>query len=105
MKGVVYLICDLDSNLYKIGVSNNSKKRKEVLQTGNASELHICREYSTNIPFKIENYLHRKYASKNILNEWFELSDSEALSFINDCRKIEDLFNEIEKNKKLMLKV
>lgn len=46
--GYVYLICDPANNTYKIGVTRNLKsKRLKKLQTGNSTELHICKYYKS----------------------------------------------------------
>lgn len=100
MKGYVYLICDLEkNNAYKIGVTKNIvEERKKELQTGNSSELHICNYYETDFPYKIELMMHNKYKQKNIKNEWFRLTDEEALNFKNECKKCEDIIISLKDN-------
>lgn len=87
--GYVYLINEWGSNNYKIGVtkSNDIIKRKKKLQTGNSSELVICREFDTKTPFKLEKLLHKYYYGNNLINEWFELTDQQAIDFIQICEK------------------
>lgn len=98
--GFVYLISDLEQpNIYKIGVTTGQiEKRMSKLQTGNSSELNICRFFKTDYPFKIENMMHRKYFSKKVKNEWFELSDEEALNFNDDCRRFENIILSLKDN-------
>lgn len=98
--GYVYLICDLGKdNAYKIGVTKNIvEERKKELQTGNSSELHICNYYQTEFPYKIETMLHHRYNSKNIKNEWFELTDEEALNFKKECEKCEKIIEALKDN-------
>lgn len=98
--GFVYLIADLEKDyVYKIGVTKNIiEERKNELQTGNSSDLHICNFYETKYPYKIEAMLHRKYESKKIKNEWFELTDEEAINFRKECKKCEDIIIALEDN-------
>lgn len=98
--GFVYLICDLDKvNAYKIGVTKNIvDKRKKELQTGNSSELHICNYYETENPYKVESMLHHRFHSDNIKNEWFELTDEQAMSFIDECKKCENIIEVLKDN-------
>ena len=86
-RGSVYLICDVEKNLYKIGVTTGSiENRMKKLQTGNGTELLLVNYYECDYPFKIEKMLHNHFINKKVLNEWFELSDEEALSFIKVCK-------------------
>lgn len=98
--GFVYLICDLDKvNAYKIGVTKNIiDKRKKELQTGNSSELHICNYYETEHPYKIESMLHNRFHLNNIKNEWFELTDEQAMSFIDECKKCDIIISALKDN-------
>lgn len=99
--GFVYLICDLDRpNTYKIGVTkkSNIEERKKELQTGNSSELLVCNSYETTTPYKLENMLHRKYYSNNIKNEWFALTDEEAMSFKDECKKYQKIIDSLKEN-------
>lgn len=99
--GYVYLICDMDRpNTYKIGVTNKDKVelRKKELQTGNASELHICNSFKTKAPFLMEKYLHRVFNSKRIHGEWFNLTDEDVMSFVEECSKYEDALESLQDN-------
>ena len=98
-KGFVYLLADSEKEgIYKIGVTRGSLGRRiKKLQTGNADEIYICRYFRTDHPFFIEKQLHKKYDSKNILNEWFELSNEEVLNFEKTCNFYEEMI-EIMKN-------
>lgn len=98
MLKVVYLVYSSVLNLYKIGVSNNTNKRIKKLQTGSPYKIEFICEYCTRIPFKIEKALHNKYrcCKRNIEEdnklegEWFSLHIDNVVSFIDDCKKIED---------------
>lgn len=98
-QGTVYLICDVEKNLYKIGVTTGSiEKRMKKLQTGNGTELLLVNYYNCDYPFKIEKMLHNHFANKKILNEWFELSDEEALSFIKVCEDKDNIIRSLMDN-------
>ena len=93
----VYLIQANDLSLYKIGVSENSKKRVKKLQTGCPYELEILYVFKSKFPFKVEKMLHNKHASRkrNIDNdilkgEWFNLETNQILKFLKDCQEAED---------------
>ena len=99
-KGYVYLLADnLKEGIYKIGVTRGTiENRIKKLQTGNAGEIYMCRHYQTDIPFFVEKHLHLQFFSKNVKNEWFELSDEEVLDFYNRCAKIEEMYMALEDN-------
>ena len=85
-KGSVYLICDSQTELYKIGVTRGDvEKRLKKLQTGNGDELHIVFVFETDTPFVIEKMLHNRFFPKNKLNEWFALESNEVIDFEDYC--------------------
>ena len=89
----VYLINRLGTNEYKIGITKGSiNKRIKQLQTASGSELFLCRKFETNTPTKLEKILHNKYfyCRCEANNEWFILTDEEALNFEKICKKIQD---------------
>ena len=78
--GYVYLIGNVDTpGKYKIGSTRGKsvEKRLKQLQTGNSSELFIKDSYETEHPFKLEKMLHNHFKEKNLIGEWFELSESD----------------------------
>lgn len=93
--GYIYLINELGTNNYKIGVTKHDdiNNRKSKLQTGNSNELYLIRKYETNYPFKLEQMLHRHYFKNNIKNEWFLLTDEQVFDFINVCDKYNNIIN------------
>ena len=74
---VVYVIQIENTQRYKIGVTYDVRKRLSILQTGNAFELSIVYELKTKNARETESHLHRRFASKRIRGEWFELSDAD----------------------------
>ena len=91
-EGYVYLICDPANTTFKIGVTRDLKSQRiKKLQTGNSTELFISSIYKTKYPFRMETMLHAQFASKNILNEWFDLTAHEVAQFTNICKETEDI--------------
>jgi predicted GIY-YIG superfamily endonuclease len=94
----LYLIKNIDNSTYKIGVSKNPSTRIKQLQTGNASKLEIIHIFKTTFPYKIESSLHRKYSLQNIHNEWFEMSSIDVDNFLNECKKLDNVFHILNEN-------
>jgi hypothetical protein len=86
----IYLIKNTSESYYKIGVSNNPKKRIKNLNTGNSSELILIQTYETKYAYKIEKNLHRKYSYLRKYGEWFDFSIVEENNFLDNCKKIEN---------------
>lgn len=74
-ENVVYFIYEQnDLNYFKIGFTNDIKRRLSQLQNGNRRRLCIYRTFECENPSKVETYLHRKFKKNNILNEWFYIT-------------------------------
>lgn len=89
----VYLIQNLETSRYKIGVSKNPNKRLAQLQTGSGEELKLIHMFETDNARKIESALHNIYRQHKTMGEWFDLSISEEVVFINECTKIDENIN------------
>ena len=99
MAGIVYLICDPESDTYKIGVTKRSiNERLKELQTGNSSELFVVHTYETSDPYRLEQMLHNRFKSKGALNEWFSLDNEDITGFIDTCRKTEEIIKSLSDN-------
>jgi len=98
--GCVYLLGDWEKeNFFKIGVTRGDiNKRIKKLQTGNGGEMFLVYKYETEHPFLMENMLHLWYKDKNILNEWFELSNEDIKQFKEDCKKADEIIMSMESN-------
>lgn len=98
-KGYVYLICDPDKELYKIGVTKNiCSRRMKQLQTGNPSELHIVNYHETHYPYRIETMLHNFLHNKQIYNEWYQMDINDINNFTNMCMKAENIIQSLIDN-------
>ena len=85
----VYLIRSNDGN-YKIGISVNPSKRIEQLNTGNPEKLMLIDTYESLNASLIETGLHNKYMYARQNGEWFDLSISEEVDFIKNCKIIDE---------------
>ena len=85
----IYLIQNLETSKYKIGISKHPKKRIKELQTGSGEDLQLIHEFKSEFPRKVETALHNRYGHLNARGEWFLLSLKEELVFIEECTKIE----------------
>jgi predicted GIY-YIG superfamily endonuclease len=94
----VYLIQSLEDSRYKIGVSKHPKKRISQLQTGNSSKLKLIESYNSEFAYQIEKTLQRRYSYLRKEGEWFDMSISNEVSFIEECRKIETNIIFLKKN-------
>ena len=88
----------MEDGYYKIGVSKHPKKRLKQLQTGNSSELKLIESYQSEHANNVERALQRRYSYLKKEGEWFDLSIKEDVSFLTDCKQIEDSINILKKN-------
>ncbi len=99
MAGIVYLICDPESDTYKIGVTKrNINVRLKELQTGNSSELFVVHTYKCDDPYRLEQMLHTRFKMKGALNEWFSLDSEDINGFIDICKKTEEIIKSLSDN-------
>ena len=101
MGGYVYLIGEIgNEGNYKIGSTRNKdiQKRLKQLQTGNSNELFLRGYFKTDKPFILEKMMHNKFYSKNVLNEWYELSDDEVNSFVEECERCQEIMDSLQDN-------
>jgi hypothetical protein len=101
--GYVYLLLQIDfdgNESYKIGITKNEPNlRLKQLQTGNPNKISLHRKYETKNYLKVERWLHRKYQTKTeAKNEWFQLEDKHVFSFLDDCKKADDVIQFLLEN-------
>lgn len=94
----IYLIRTNDGR-YKIGTSNNPKKRIYQLQTGNSDRLELIDVYQSENARRIESTLHRYYSYGRMIGEWFLLSIEEESKFIGNCVLLDRTFELLEEKK------
>lgn len=99
--GYVYLIGEADiPNHFKIGSTraNDVEKRIKQLQTGNSSPLYLHDAFQTSQPFKLEKMLHNRFKTCNMINEWFELKESDRDNFKHICEEYQNIINALSEN-------
>jgi len=94
----IYLIQSLENSYYKIGVSKHPQKRLKENQTGNPSPTKLIEVYQSDLAYKVEKVLQRRYSHCKKEGEWFDLSIAIEVSFVDECKKIEENLILIEKN-------
>ena len=82
-KQLIYIMRNENTNQYKIGISQNSHKRKQQLQTGNPNEIkliYLCKIDPGIKAIDVETIIHRylKVKHKWIRGEWFSLTENEV---------------------------
>lgn len=83
--GYVYLMMS-SNGYYKIGISNNVKKRLQGIKRQFPVMVEIIHYFACYDCRKTEKYLHKKYFSKRVEYEWFQLDkyDVEWIKSIKD---------------------
>ena len=69
----VYIIKMEGSDLYKVGIAKDIKKRLSVLQTSNPEKLKLIISYKCDNAHDIEQLLHICFSEYRLQGEWFSL--------------------------------
>lgn len=77
--GRVYIL--RSGNKFKIGKTDDLKRRKRDLQTLVPNKLELIHELETDDPAGIELYWHRRFKNKRQDGEWFDLDASDIAAF------------------------
>lgn len=94
----IYLLTD-NEGLYKIGRSNNVKKRLVNIQVGNPKKLEIL--YEVEAKAIVETILKRQHKQKRTSGEWFMLEPIDVLNFVRDCEELDEQLQFIKNNSTL----
>lgn len=95
----MYLICDAERELFKIGITKGSvDKRLKELQTGNGGELHVVYSFETDKPYRMETMLHHLYQNGRKSGEWFEMDEESVLSFTKRCEECQKRMDALKEN-------
>ena len=101
-EGWIYFISDKDRmngslcNYYKIGKTDYDRPIKVRLkehQTGNPREVIIVESIRTSFIDTLETYLHHRFATNCIYNEWFKFDKRELNEAIKEAKKINRWMN------------
>lgn len=98
--GTVYLLGEfVDNPRYKIGITkNNVNSRLKELQTGNPNEIILINQYQSENYRKIEGMLHRKFFMNRAKGEWFDLTNEQVFSFLDEAKKADELISFLKEN-------
>ena len=80
----VYLIKQENSNMYKIGITNNVKKRTSSIQTSNPNPLFLEHSGKVSNAKELERKLHSHFKRQKINREWFRL-DTPDVDYVIRC--------------------
>lgn len=83
---VVYVIGDGRSGVVKIGTTSSLKKRLNGLQTGSAYELKVLWSFGGDTA--LEEHLHRRFANKQMVGEWFDFGDANPVEAVQASTEI-----------------
>lgn len=88
MENIVYFVRQADDNIFKIGITSGTmKKRLTGLQVGNPKKLRVYGELKTSESHrKIESFLHSKLKELRLEGEWFNLDSSQVDAIIKELQ-------------------
>jgi len=105
--GWIYFISDKDRmngslcNYYKIGKTDFDRPvedRVDEHQTGNPREIILVESIRTSFIDTLETYLHHRFATNCIYNEWFKFNNRELKEAIKEAKKINRWMNKYAKD-------
>lgn len=104
MKGYVYIINQLKTDFYKIGITKNADRRIKQLQTGNPIQLEYKKvfKYSGREKiYRVEKKIHNWLKPYKHQSEWFRLKnynyfEGKINKFINELNKGKNIDNSYE---------
>lgn len=91
---------------YKIGITKEKDpyKRLKKLQTGNPNILSFQFLFETKYPYKLESIMHEYYKNQKMLNEWYDLTQSDIENFMVLCENKEKIIDGLKENPYLFKK-
>lgn len=88
-----------DKRLYKIGSTRGSVvKRVRELQTGCPYEITILERFTSEYGQAVERTLHNRFVVDRTFGEWFSLDIKEEVTFLENCKKLEECHIILNKN-------
>ena len=94
-EGFVYLIHCVGFPYYKIGLSQQSpKKRLDILQQGSPFRLKLVLSIEIHEIYLAESILHSKFDKSKVRREWFNFTDYILDEVKDEFKKLEKLFSE-----------
>lgn len=82
----LYIIKICESNLYKIGVSQNTKRRFKDLSNSMPFNIDVMLNLSVKNAYTLESKVHDVFKHKHIKNEWFSLNLNDYNKAVKLCQ-------------------
>lgn len=98
----VYIINVENTDVYKIGISNNIKARLDMMQSGNHNNLILIKtKYYDDRKFaeSYETFIHSEFLNKQIKREWFCLNNNDLIK-INIILETDKSLKELKLSKR-----
>ena len=105
----LYIIGNIDQNMYKVGISNNPLSRIKGIQTGCPFPLSIIKQYKLNghssfVEKKIHSFLEKDTSVKSLVGEWFSCDVDKIDKLVQyeliDIKKEEEIKEQKERKKR-----
>ena len=77
--GEVYLL--KSGRYYKIGKTNDTLRRGKEIKIQLPEKINLIHSIKTDDPSGVESYWHRRFETKRMQGEWFDLSNAEVKAF------------------------
>lgn len=94
--GYVYLLKIENDSLYKIGVSQNVKRRIQDISSNLPYDLQILSIHYFEDVYDVEEHLAKKYKSSNARKEWYRLTIQQAKDIMIYLHNLNVVRNEIQ---------
>lgn len=82
----IYILNIENTNLYKIGVSQNINRRLKDISNSMPFNVNLIFSLNVKNTYDLESKLHNMYSEFYIKNEWFELGINEIFNIIKLCQ-------------------
>lgn len=82
----VYLVRNPESGLLKIGITGNLARRFKQIAQGKRWEVEVVKTFASTRARDIEAAFKRQFSACNLKGEWFDLSEVEALAFLEEVQ-------------------
>lgn len=93
VQGLYILKCH---KFYKIGITNNVKKRVSILQIGNPYKIELVSFFGRIPAIYLERFLHQALREFRISGEWFSFGRGEIKTLVDFIERLDkDYFGEV----------
>lgn len=85
----IYILNIEGSNYYKIGVSQNVKRRVSDISSAMPFKVVVLYNQKEDKAYDKEEYLHQLFAERYVKSEWFNLTDDDVYLLMSNLKPIE----------------